>query len=132
MPSSIESEIESLVATFVADLTSLLRASALDVVQEALGAGRPRAPRQARGATSRAPATGERRPKGAKRDPRDIEALTEKLASFVKKTPGQRIEQIGKALNTSTKELALPVKKLVAAKRLSTKGQKRATTYFPR
>jgi hypothetical protein len=132
MPSFIESEIESLVATFVADLTSLLHASALDVVQEALGVGRVRAPRQARGAKSRAPTTGGKRLKGAKRDPKDIEALTEKLASFVKKTPGQRIEQIGKALSTSTKDLALPVKKLVAAKRLSTKGQKRATTYFPR
>jgi hypothetical protein len=40
--------------------------------------------------------------------------------------------EIGKALNTSTKELALPVKKLVGAKPLSTKRQKRATTYFPR
>jgi predicted transcriptional regulator len=61
-----------------------------------------------------------------------LEALTEKLGAFIKKNPGQRIEQIGKALGTPTKELALPVKKLLAAKRIATRGQKRSTKYFPR
>jgi len=130
MPSS-ETEIESLVATFVADLTALLRASALGVFEEALGA-------QVTGKTARRTARGRgtpassRRAKGEKRDPKDLEALTDKLAAFIKKTPGQRIEQIGKALGTPTKDLSLPVKKLIAAKRVSTKGQKRATTYFAR
>ncbi len=129
MPASTESEIESLVTVFVANLTSLVRATALDIVQEALGAStaspgkRTTAARAATGAT--------RRPKGAKRDRKDIEALTEMLAGFIKKTPGQRIEQIGKAIGIHTKELALPVKKLIAASRVFTKGQKRATTYFP-
>ena len=72
------------------------------------------------------------RPKGAKRDPRVLEALTEKLGAFIKKNPGQRIEEIGKALGTRTKDLVLPVKKLIAAKKVSTKGEKRATKYFPR
>ena len=71
-----------------------------------------------------------RRAKGAKRDPRLLQALTDKLGDYIKKNPGLRIEQIGKALGTPTKDLALPVKKLVAAKKISTKGQKRATTYF--
>jgi hypothetical protein len=131
MPSSVESEIESLVAAFVADLTNILRVSALGMFEEALGGqGTARAKRS----TSRAPraAAPARTPKGAKRDPKAIEALTEKLAAFIKKTPGQRIEQVGKALAVSTRELALPVKKLIAAKRVSTKGHKRATTYFPR
>ncbi len=130
MPSSVESEIESRVAAFVADITSLVQASALEVVQQALGGAIAPQGRRSTGAKVRVAVSAGRRPKGAKRDPKDIEALTEKLASAIKKTPGQRIEQIGKALGTPTKDLALPVKKLIAAKRVSTKGQKRATTYF--
>jgi hypothetical protein len=70
------------------------------------------------------------RPKGAKRRPEALTALTDKLGAFIVKNPGLRIEQLGRALGTPTKELALPVKKLIAAKRVSSKGQKRATTYF--
>jgi len=129
MPSPMESEIESLVATFVADLTALIQASALVVVEEALqSASTPTRSVSQR----RASPTPIRRPKGAKRNPKDLAALTEKLAAFIKKTPGRRIEQIGKDLGMPTKELSLPIRKLIASKRVSTKGQKRATTYFAR
>jgi hypothetical protein len=131
MRPSNELEIRSLIESFVQDLTAVIRASAMDVVSEALGAeGSSRPRRGANRATAAAP--GGRRVKGAKRDPDVLAALTDKLGAFIKKTPGQRIEQIGKALGTPTKDLALPVKKLLAAKKISTKGQKRATTYFPR
>ncbi|HEX6275298.1 MAG TPA: hypothetical protein VFZ53_19795 [Polyangiaceae bacterium] len=60
-----------------------------------------------------------------------LAALTDKLEGFIKKNPGKRIEEIGQALGTPTKELVLPVRKLVAAKKVSTKGKKRATKYFP-
>jgi hypothetical protein len=131
MPSSVESQIDSLVAAFVSDLTALVRASAVTIVEEAL-AGQ-HLPQRRRGAPKRGAASApSRRTKGAKRDPNAIAALTEQLAAFIKKTPGQRIEQIGKALGMPTRDLTLSVKKLVAAKRVSTKGQKRATTYFAR
>jgi hypothetical protein len=135
MPSSIESEILSRAETLVRELTALIRESALGIVQDALGAQQmpTRGGRVSRASQVKAPAgSAQRRPKGAKRDPRELEALTEKLGAFIKKSPGLRIEQIGKALGTPTKDLALPVKKLVAAKRISTKGQKRATTYLAR
>jgi hypothetical protein len=61
---------------------------------------------------------------------KELLGLVKKLHSFVAKNPGQRIEQVGKALGVATKELVLLVKKLVGEKKLSTKGQKRATTYF--
>ena len=78
------------------------------------------------------PKTAPKARKGAKRDPGELDALTEKLGAFIKKNPGQRIEQVRKELGVTTKDLALPVKRLLAAKKVSTKGQKRATTYYPR
>lgn len=134
MPSSVESDIRSRVEAFVEELTAMIRASALDLVNEALGEGGSRPGRRGGGRRPAAAAvvsTG-RRAKGAKRDPKMLQALTDRLGDFIKKNPGQRIEQIGKALGTPTKDLALPVKKLLAGKKISTKGQKRATTYFGR
>jgi hypothetical protein len=132
MPSSVESDIRSRVEAFVEEITSMIRTSALEVVSEALGEGGSRP--AARGGRARAAAapvvSSGRRAKGAKRDPRLLQALTDKLGDYIKKNPGLRIEQIGKALGTPTKDLALPVKKLIAGKKISTKGQKRATTYF--
>ena len=51
-------------------------------------------------------------------------------SSFVTKHPGLRIEQINKQLGTSTKDLALPIRKLIADGVIKTKGKKRSTTYF--
>lgn len=65
-----------------------------------------------------------------KRSPEDIQAVADKFAAFVKKNPGLRIEQINQAIGTSTKDLAVPVRRLIAAKRVKTKGEKRATTYY--
>jgi hypothetical protein len=124
----VESEIRARVEAFAADLVSLIKSSALDVVHEALGespGGRRRV-----GLGSGAGLLSSRE-KGAKRDPQVLEALVERLGAFVIKNPGKRIEEIGSELAIATKELALPVKKLIAAKRISTKGQRRATTYYP-
>src|SRR4051812_24628239 len=52
------------------------------------------------------------RPKGAKRDPQEIENQTKTLLAAIKKTPGSRIEEISRSIGISTKELALPVAKL--------------------
>jgi hypothetical protein len=58
-------------------------------------------------------------------------ALVGQLLSAIKATPGQRMEQIAKGLKSSTQELALPAKKLIADKKVKTKGERRATKYFP-
>jgi hypothetical protein len=130
MPSPVESDIRSRVEAFVDEITALIRTSALEVVSEALGEGGSRPAARGRARAVAAVVSSGRRAKGAKRDPRLLQALTDKLGDYIKKNPGLRIEQIGKALGTPTKDLALPVKKLIAGKKISTKGQKRATTYF--
>jgi hypothetical protein len=94
MPSSIESEILARSQTLVAELTALIRESALEMVRDALDSQQMPARRGRRVAAPSARAsagTAGRRPKGAKRDPKELEALTETLAAFIKKTPGQRI-----------------------------------------
>lgn len=67
-----------------------------------------------------------------KRSPEDIQKLMDKFAGFVKKNPGLRIEQINAKLGTTTKGLALPVRKLIEENRIRTRGEKRATTYEAR
>jgi hypothetical protein len=41
------------------------------------------------------------------------------------------MEAIAKALATPTRDLNLPVKKLLAGKKIRVQGHKRATEYFP-
>jgi hypothetical protein len=132
---SVNDQIRSRVEAFAEELSALIRDSAMETVREALGGGAAaprRGGRGGRGSASTAPVRGARREKGQKRDPSEIERLTGRLLDYVKSNPGQRIEQIAGGLGTVTKELNLPVKKLIAQKSLKTKGQKRATQYFAR
>jgi hypothetical protein len=124
-----ETELRDIVDTFIAQLKDVIRRSTLETVQSALGDEGPARSRGRRSAAA-SPRAGAGRRKGAKRSPEELEALVSNLLNYVKKNPGQRIEQIGEALGTATKELAIPAKKLIAEKQLRTKGQKRATTYF--
>jgi len=70
------------------------------------------------------------RAKGGKRDPKDLEKLSLAIQGYVKSHPGKRIEEIAGPLRATTKELALPVKKLLAANKIRKTGTRRATRYF--
>ena len=122
-------QIQTIIENFVAELTAALSEASHAAISEALG-GAPTKPAVTarKGKAPKAP----KKVKGAKRSAEDLAKLTQSLATYVKRNPGQRIEQIGKALGVATKELVLPAKKLIAEKRVSTKGQKRATTYLAR
>lgn len=72
------------------------------------------------------------RPKGGKRSPEELEALTTKTLNAIGKAPGMRAEQLAAALGVSTKELVLPVAKLFEQKTIKTMGQRRGTKYFPK
>ncbi|HEU4726243.1 MAG TPA: hypothetical protein VFT22_00070 [Kofleriaceae bacterium] len=118
---------------FVSQITELARRAAIDTLESAFGgrAGRGAAA-AALAPIAAAPRVGRPRGgRGAKRSSADLEALSERFASFVKANPGLRIEQINKQLGTTTKDLALPIRKLIAEGVINAKGQKRSTTYFP-
>jgi predicted HTH transcriptional regulator len=133
--SDFQNDMNHAVQGFVAQITDLARRAALDTLESAFGGkaarnqGTPIAAAPTISGIARAgrPRGG----RGAKRTAADLEALSEKFAAFVKANPGLRIEQINKELGTTTKDLALPIRKLVADKVISAKGQKRSTTYFP-
>ena len=135
--SDFQNEMNHAVQGFVAQIAELARRAALDTLESAFGSrgggGRNGGGRAAVAAiTAGAGRAGRPRGgRGAKRSAADLEMLSEKFASFVKTNPGLRIEQINKELGTTTKDLALPIRKLIADGKISAKGQKRSTTYFP-
>jgi hypothetical protein len=132
--SDFQTEMNRVVQGFVSQITELARRAAIDTLESAFGG------RGGRGAPAAAAALAAvnfgrvgrpRGGRGAKRTSADLEALSERFASFVKANPGLRIEQINKQLGTTTKDLALPIRKLISEGQISAKGQKRSTTYFP-
>ena len=130
---NINDTIRSALDSFVDDISNLIHQAALESVEQALAAASTIPGKRGRGARAAAPAfiaLTQNRKKGAKRTPEELEQLIKKLHGYIAKNPGQRIEQIASGLDISTKELNLPAKKLISEKKLSTKGQKRATTYF--
>jgi hypothetical protein len=116
--------IHEILEDFAAQIRSEIQRQAM----AALGGGSAHARGTSNGhvAKARVAAVGH---KGAKRDPRFLEKLQGQLLSFIQGHPGLRIEQINKQLGTHTKDLALPIRKLIAAKAIKTTGERRATTY---
>jgi predicted transcriptional regulator len=53
------------------------------------------------------------------------------VRSYVAKSPGQGVEKMARELGVPSRELVLPIKKLLADKAIKTTGHKRATKYFP-
>ncbi len=120
-----QNEMNRVVTDFVTQITELARAAARDMIDQALGKGGGRG--VSLGGLGRG---GRGRGRGAKRTSDQLDGLAEDFHTFVAKHPGLRIEQINKQLNTTTKDLALPIRKLIAEGAIKTKGEKRSTTYF--
>ena len=117
--SDFQTEMNRVVADFVSQITELARRAAIDTLESALG-------KRGGGAVR----LGRVRGRGAKRSSGELDKLAEQFHAYVAKHPGLRIEQINKELGTSTKDLALPIRKLIADGEVKTKGAKRSTTYF--
>ena len=132
--SDFQTEMNRVVQGFVAQITELARRAAIDTLESAFGGRGGRGGPAAAAAIAAAGFGRVGRPRGgrgAKRTSADLEALSERFASFVKSNPGLRIEQINKQLGTTTKDLALPIRKLISDGVVTAKCQKRSTTYFP-
>ena len=135
--SKIDAELEARVEAFVADLSRLIRQSALESVNEALGlegVKRSAGGRRAGAKPTRASGPGRRAARGGKRVRRsaeDLKELSDAFVAYVAANPGQRLEEIGVGMDLPTKELKRPVQLLLAAKAVRTEGERRGTKYFP-
>ena len=133
----LDQAIRTRIDSFLLELSVLVKKAALESVHEALGegstsragSGRTRTVAMRRGAAPRKIST---RGVRGKRSSAQVEQAAARVLAHVKSKPGQRLEEIGAALKTPTKILKLPISKLLAARRLKTKGQKRGTKYFVR
>jgi len=151
MPSNdLDRAIRTRIDAFLADLTVLVKQSAVEAVADALGdgaprrrgpgrprgsgrrrgPGRPRKARAGRKARRRAGRPHKASARRIRRSPADLARVSAKVAAYVKAHPGQRLEEIGKGLKVDTAGLKQPIRSLVAAKKLRTQGQKRGTKYF--
>jgi hypothetical protein len=69
---------------------------------------------------------------GQQRAPELLAQLMERVHRHIKANPGQGVGLIAVALGTSTKELSLLLRKLLDEKKVTSKGKKRGTRYFPK
>ena len=119
---NLQADIQRLVDSFVAQITELANRAAVEGLQQAIGR---------RGSKGVSLSLGRGRGRGQKRTSDELEKTSDDFLAFVTKNPGLRIEQINKQLGTTTKDLALPIRKLLSEGYLKAKGKKRSTTYFP-
>jgi hypothetical protein len=121
----LQRQINDRVAAFVADVTEIARQAAIETLSQALHNG------GGGGVSSFAKPSAAPRLRGGKRTPQELDQTAATLYAHIEAHPGQRMEEIARALASTTRDLALPVKKLLAERRIRTEGQKRATKYFP-
>ena len=119
--SDFQAEMNRVVTDFVNQITELARAAARNMIDEALGKG---------GKIALGGGRRRGRGRGGKRTAAELDKMDDQFQAFVAKHPGLRIEQINKQLGTTTKDLALPIRKLIADGTIKTKGAKRSTAYF--
>lgn len=130
--STAEQQIQVHVERFVSELTALVRQAALEQVSQAFGA--PQVTK--RRGPGRPAASSLAAPKKAKnggrvrRSPEQLAAVSKAIAKFVSSNQGVRVEEISASLGLPTKELAGPIKDLLAEKAISKKGDRRSTTYY--
>lgn len=127
----IEALLHARIERFVEEIGELVRESAVAAVSEALGTAAIAVPktRGRRSGSKKKPAPTRR--KRVRRSAEDLEKVGAKVVAYVAKNAGCRMEDMSKALGISTKELRRPVQELLTQKQLKTKGQKRATEYYP-
>ncbi len=127
----LQRQINERVAAFVSDVTEIARQAAMDTLTEALHDGKPAPARRTATTGYTKPQAPARRGRGGKRSPEELDQMAEQLHAHIQENPGERMEEIARSVGSSTRDLALPVKKLLSDRRIRTEGQKRATRYYP-
>jgi hypothetical protein len=133
--STLKSRLDSLASSFASDVVRAIQSASLEdllgEVRAKKGPGRSPA-RQSNGAAA-APREGRGEGRLPRRSAEDIKAALDKVHGLLKGSKtGLRAEQIRKAIRLDVREMPRVLKEGLASKKLSSKGRKRATTYFAR
>jgi len=139
---SLRSALDSLASDFASAVLNAIRGASLDELVGPSGGAPRRGSARPRGSSTtkvppvaaRASGPDAKKAKGgrlARRTPADIaKALGEIVALVKTKKAGLRSEEIRKALKLDVREVPRVLKEGLTKKKLRSKGQKRATTYF--
>jgi hypothetical protein len=137
--SSLKSSLESLAASFASSVLTAIRGASLEELMADSGGGAPRGPGRPRGTSTaktaptaaRASAPARKSGRLPRRSPEEIARAVDLVAKLVKThKDGLRAEQIKKMLGMDRREVPKILREGLAKKKLKSKGQKRATTYF--
>jgi hypothetical protein len=139
MSTSLKSTVESLAASFAHQVLDALRSLSLEeILAASRQTGRARAPVTASAAPrSNGARAGRLAPakvengRLARRSAEDIDGAVDRIVAVLKKhRGGLRAEQLRAELGVARKELPRPIARALADRRITKKGEKRATTYF--
>jgi hypothetical protein len=137
-------EIQNLIQSFATQLEAAAKKAAIEQVIASLGGSAPtatwrgRGPGRPKGSTNKptvAPASSSGpaiKPvkAGKRRTAEDVEQMGAALIDYVKANPGSRGEQIAAGLRSDVGTIRLPMKALIAAKKIKTQGERRGMKYF--
>jgi len=130
--SNATTDIHTLVTTFANDLTEIVKRTTIEDIIRSIserGGDIPIPYDRGSGRKARVVRLGKAKRKGGRRSDADVAKMGESLLAYVKSNPGKRGEEIAKALKTDVGTMRLPMKALIKAKKVKTKGQKRGMTY---
>lgn len=132
MSNSLRSKLSDLADSFANSVLDAIRGASLE---DLIAGGGNREPSRARSAPTPKPTSKPTRSTSPGRLPRrsseDIEQILDQVVSLVKShKEGLRAEQIRSELGMQAKEMPRVLKEGLVKRKLRSKGQKRATTYF--
>ncbi len=146
MAKALRDTISDLAEAFAASVLNAIRQMSLDEIlaeaQRTGGTYAQRSPSKLIGTSAPAAATASSAPKKAgrkaggrlaRRSQDQIDAVADSIVSLLEKHPkGLRSEQIRSMLKLDRKEIPRPIQEALSAHKITSQGQKRATTYFAR
>jgi hypothetical protein len=131
MADSLRSHLADLADSFATAVLSAIRSASLEELLAESGGPRRGAPRTSAAARSVPRSRGSSPGRLPRRSADDIAHVLDSVTSLVKKhKEGLRAEQIREELGLQAKELPRVLKEGLSSRKLKSKGQKRATTYF--
>jgi hypothetical protein len=134
--STLRSRLDSLAASFASEVVRAIQSASLEELLTEVGGGGKRSagrPRPSLAAAAPSPIRARRTGRLPRRSSEDIKATLDKVHGLLKsKKSGLRAEQIRATLKLDVREMPRVLKEGLATKKLTSKGQKRATTYFAR